>query len=1256
MKRYLFLLFIIVIGFSVSDVQKEFVNLDWQTLDSASNKSFGEIILNFEGAHFPVSDSPFPIYTKIYNLKNNKQDFKIIVENKVFRAIDIPEKLKNVDNINNEVRIKSQKLKSGDNFQIQLQITPLKKVGDKLYLLERFELKQIPITTKSVTPQKFNWNTKSVLETGKWVKIETSGKGIFKIPFSKLTEWGFSNPSNVNVFGSGGTVLSENPSNIEFDDLNQNAVWYGKNNGTDCLFFYAPGSVEWSLNSSGEYFEHKLNDYSNSGCYFLSEDVGNSKNVEVLSEITEELSHTIESFDAYELYEDDLENVLPEGSGKKWFGEKYRNGSVKNIDFELKNIENSSTIAVQVAAISRSSKTSEINILVNQNEIGKLNFGSVNTGSQTSTYADDEKELFTEEVQTEQLRVSTEFFGDNVNGSVDDNATAWLDFIEINYRKKLKAGDETVFFRDINSVGTDNVIEMNIESASVETKVFDVTDMHNMKEVPLLISGNVATAKRPADELREYALVNTNGIFPEPVFVSEVENQNLHALETPDFLIITHPNYLNSANQLADFHRVYDNMSVEVVNVNQVYNEFSSGSKNATGIRNFIKMFYDRESDLKYVLLFGDGSYDNKNINQDSKNFIPTFQSENSLSPVASFVTDDYYVILDGDESVYNGSVDLGIGRIPASTAFEAELVVNKVLNYYSAAALGDWRNVVCFIGDDQDDNQTMHMLDSEKLANFVNENHPEFKTDKIYFDAFTQEATPAGERYPDVTDAINKRVKDGVLVLNYVGHANARFMADERVLDISDINSWSNSNNLPIFVTATCEFSRFDADVPSAGEYILFNPSGGGIGLFSTTRLVFAYSNFLLSRSFYNFVFQKDEAGNHYRMGDIMRLAKINTINTTNKRNFSLLADPALKLSYPERSIVTTNINEQAANGLSDTIGALQEISITGYISDFFGNKINDFSGEIVPIVYDKEVQMNTQGNGGYDPINFKVRENIIHKGLASVTNGDFSFSFVVPKDISYNVGKGKIIYYAKNGEIDAHGSFENFVIGSSDSEIITDNIGPDIQLFMDSENFLSGDRTSRSPTLLAFLSDENGINTVGNGIGHDITAVLDDDYSNVLVLNNFYQSNLDDYTSGSINFTFQNLSVGKHSLKLKAWDVANNSSEVEIEFEVSGDFYIEEVMNYPNPLDDYTFFTFKHNHSDATLETIIEIFDQSGMRVDYLSQQVGSNGTSSNPVRWDMNESQIQLRSGIYIYRITAQNNDGLIALKSGKMMITR
>ncbi len=1255
MKRLLFLLFIIIVGFSVNDVQQEHVVLNWESANSLQIAKEMGIPYCFEGAAFAGSDELLPVFSRIYNLKNRSQGFKIVVENPQFRVVEIPEGFQIPDEITGEIQAESYKLQSGDNFKIQLKIIPFKREGEKLFLLESFQLKKIVVNVKSVKRQQISWETESVLKSGKWVKISIAERGMYKIPYSKLTEWGFSNPAKVNVFGSGAISLSENPGKINYDDLTQNAVWHGKNGGADCLFFYAEGPVIWKLNSSSGRLEHHRNEYTTKGFYFLTEDVGTEKKVQLLPAVEEPATHEVSSFDAYDLHESELENVLPHGSGKLWYGERYKNSTNKNFNFELKNIDTSAKINVRVSAIARSAQSSEMPVLINHLEVGALNFSRVNTGSQTSTFADNEKKRFDMEVQNSGLTVTTKYFS-NDGGSVDDNAIAWLDYIEVNYRRKLMVDDKPQFFCDINSVGENNIVEFSIKNSSAATKVFDVSDINNIKEIPLVLSGSVATTKRPADEFHEYVLVKTDGTFPEPELVGEVINQDLHGLKTPEFLIVTHQNYFDAATDLANFHRTYDGMKVEVIDAEQVYNEFSSGSKNATGIRNFIKMFYDRNDGLKYVLLFGDGSYDNRSLKSVTKNFIPTYQSENSLSPVGSFVTDDYFVILDANESVYDGSVDLGIGRIPATTTFTAQLVVDKVKRYYSSAAMGSWRNVVCFIGDDQNDGQTMHMLDSEKLANHVNEEHPEFITDKIYLDAYVQETTPAGERYPDVTAAINKRVKDGVLVLNYVGHANERFLADERVLDISNINSWSNTNYMPIFVTATCEFSRFDADVASAGEYILFNPNGGGIGLFSTTRVVFAYSNFLLSRSFYNFVFKKDEDGNHYRMGDIMRLAKINTINTTNKRNFSLLADPALKLSYPKHSVVTTKINGHDVGNVDDTVRALQQVTISGYIADNSGDRLSSFSGEIIPVVYDKEVLMSTLGNGGYDPIQFKVQENIIYKGLASVTNGEFSFSFVVPKDISYNLGEGKIVYYAKSGEVDAHGAFTDFIIGSSADDFIPDDEGPEIQLYMDSESFESGGETGRSPTMLAFISDENGINTVGNGIGHDITAVLDDDYSNVIVLNNFFQSDLDDFTSGSVSFPFRDLTPGTHKLTLKAWDVANNSTEVEIEFVVSGDFFIEEISNYPNPMQSYTFFMFKHNQAGANLKTIIEIFDLSGRRIDYLSQQVGSNGSESNPVRWDLNESKTQLRNGIYIYRITAQNSDGVIAFKSGKLMIAQ
>lgn len=1254
MKKYIFLLIIFAVGFTGGDVQKEQIVLNWKlpAFEKPDNNKLPE--LYFDGANYSETALQIPIYARQFIVEGTQTDLKFSVEKMVFEEIQLPENKTGLISLGDEIQISEKTIKSGTIHKKELQIVPVKVSGDKIYLLKSFELKKIPVSLKSAKTPNYSWKPESVLKQGKWIKISVPARGIYKIPYSKLTEWGFKTPASVSVYGSGGKILSEDPGNINYDDLPQLAVWHGKNSSADCLFFYAPGTVEWVFNKNKNFFEHQINDYTTKGYFFLSENAGVPKIVEKMAEVQQAATQTVTAFDAFEVYENELENILPLGSGKKWYGEKFRHNSVKTVSFQVKDLVTASKVNVRISGVGRSSQNSEMKVTLNQTDAGSVLFQSVNTGSQSSNYADEREGTFSSAIQSEQLSVGLKYVTTGAQGGADDNAIAWLDFVEVNFRRKIKASDDALFIRDAQSVGAGNIAEYTIENSTAETKLFDITQWNNAKQVALTLSGTIAKGKQTASELREFAVFRDNGNFQVPELVGEVKNQNIHAIATPELVIVTHPAFLTPANTLANFHRNYDGMKVEVVTDSEVYNEFSSGSRSATGIRNFIKMLYDRNEGLKYVLLFGDGSFDNRNIRPETKSFIPTFQSENSLNPVASFVTDDYFVILDAGESVYDGAVDLGIGRIPASTLFEANIVVDKILNYYSPDAFGEWRSTVCFIGDDEDGN--LHMSDSEKLADQIRENHNEFIFDKIYLDAYQQEVTPAGEKYPAVTDAINNRVKDGVLILNYVGHANERFMADEHVLDISNVNAWSNSKNLPIFVTATCEFSRFDADDTSIGEYVLLNPNGGGIGLFSTTRLVFAYSNFLLSKSFYSFVFERDKNGERYRMGDIMRLAKINTINTINKRNFSLLADPALKLSYPKHKVVTTKINGRDAQSVADTISTLQRVDIEGMVATTSGTKISNFNGEISVTVYDKEIMMSTLGNSGETPMKFRVQENIIYKGKANVTSGDFKVSFVVPKDISYAMGAGKIVYYATGGQDDAHGAYDNFYIGGSSGGGIVDNQGPDIQLFMDSPEFVPGDETSKNPTLLAFLSDENGINTVGTGIGHDITAILDDDYSNVLVLNKYYQSNLNDYKSGTVLFPLQNLSVGKHKLRLKAWDVANNSSEAEIEFEVTGDFLIKSVSNYPNPATWNTFFIFEHNQAGANLEILIEIFDQMGKRIDYLQQNVGSNGTKSNPVRWDFYESKTRLLNGMYIYRISAKNQEGLIATGSGKMVVSK
>ena len=407
-------------------------------------------------------------------------------------------------------------------------------------------------------------------------------------------------------------------------------------------------------------------------------------------------------------------------------------------------------------------------------------------------------------------------------------------------------------------------------------------------------------------------------------------------------------------------------------------------------------------------------------------------------------MSDDYFTFLDDAEGDWESStnlMDLGVGRLPAKTAGEAEAMVDKIIHYATpgtfsngvacnagSSSMGDWRNVVCFVADDEDSN--IHMQQTETIDTYVGTNYKNYNIDKVYIDSYKQVATPGGDRYPDAEAAIVQRVQRGALLVNYIGHGGPVGWAEERILGESDINGWTNYNSLPAFMTATCEFTTADdPTITSAGELILLNSRGGGIALFTTCRLAYSQANFELGQHFYTHFF--NPIGSRMpRMGEICMLTKNDVAGTTgiSTRNFLLLGDPALTLSYPKWSVTTTNINGDSVTGTSiaDTLRALQKVTIHGYVDDgtAIHNRLANFNGVIYPTVYDKSVTYHTLAN---DPASyvasFKLQKSVLYKGAATVTNGYFTFTFVVPKDISYQYGFGRLSYYADNQTTDASG-----------------------------------------------------------------------------------------------------------------------------------------------------------------------------------------------------------------------------------------
>ena len=710
-------------------------------------------------------------------------------------------------------------------------------------------------------------------------------------------------------------------------------------------------------------------------------------------------------------------------------------------------------------------------------------------------------------------------------------------------------------------------------------------------------------------------------------------------------------------------------MEVYITTPEKIYNEFSCGAPDISAIRNFAKMVYDKASEpedaLKYLLLFGDASYETKAVFEENTNFILCYQSTNSEGDTGSYFSDDFFGLLDIDEgdnvgskgSNLTGAIDIGIGRIPVATAGQATDYLNKLKGYANSTTNGAWRNNLVFVADDE--NQNAHIRDADTLAINIDRDYPWFNIKKIYLDAYRQETIAGGERYPEASKDINNSVMQGNLLINYTGHGSPKGWAHERVLSISNIENWSNSPKFPLFVTATCEFTPLDNyNYLSAGERIFLKPNGGAIALFTTARVAYIGTNATLTKKFYSKVFELDEHGNKLRLGDISRYTK-NSVGNYSKSIFFLLGDPSLELGYAEHNITTTSINENPITGYNDTIKALSKVSFSGEVQDRNGNLIEDFSGKVFPVVYDKKQEIKTLNNDGHGVWIYEDRTNIIYKGQSTAKNGKFDFEFIVPRDIFLNVDSGKVTYYGMDGNITAKGAFEEFLVGGISDDYPEDNTGPEITLYMNDENFVTGGTTDNNPLLLAKFSDESGINTAGGAIGHDITAVLDDNTQDIISLNSDYIADSDTYQSGKAEHFLFDIEEGEHKMKLKAWDVYNNSSEQVLDFIVvnSDELELKHLLNYPNPFTTSTDFYFEHNKVFERLDVLIQIFTVSGKLVKTIQETTDTQGYRAGPYHWNGTDDFGQrIGRGAYVYRVKIRTSLGEVKEDYQKLLILK
>lgn len=1115
---------------------------------------------------------------------------------------------------------------------------------------------------KQQTQQTFG--NSSALSGGIWARFEVTHNGVYRLLPADLSAAGFdlssANPAFFKVYGVQGGMLSESNADRVADDLQELPVLLiedgnGRFDGSDRLVFYAEGPDQWTL-TNGVY-THQKHLYTDRGLVWVTLSDNAAKSPMVRLSETQAPTAVRTDFDDAQFVENDLENLV--GTGKQWFGEKFDFTLQYNFVFSIPNAVPGQSANLRFRAGARSSSAGTSMVLSSTGGSVSASFAAVDVVTPGADFVRTQTGSGPVQINSPVVSVTATY-----QNASNPSAIAWLDYIELLTRRNLSfTGVDQILFRDFGSVGPGNVVEFVLSGSSANVEVWDVTqpfEALSIRQVPGASSIRVAT-----DSLREFVAFHPDANLPRPVFAGNVENQNLHALAAADMVILHASAFREAAERLAEHHRNSSGLTVHNISVHHVFNEFSGGVQDPTAIKSFLRMLYQRPGSdtLRYVLLFGDASYDYKDRIPNNTNWVPTYESEASFSLNNSYCSDDYYGFLDPNEKgvELNQLLDVGIGRFVVRTPAEANTLVNKVIDYSNPArSLGAWRNRVLFAADDVDASWETVLMDAAERAALAGEtSDPRLNQIKVYQDAFVQVINGGSERYPEAQQAFVGGVELGNLLTAYTGHGGEIGLASERILQLVDVNSWTNGVKAPLMITITCEFTRFDDPKRiSAGEYAHLNPNGGAIALMSTQRVVYASQSTLnMTRNIVDTVFSR--AGRQrIRLGDVLRIVK-NASGGGDRRVFSLFGDPAMPLNTPLYDIELTEVNGRTPG--IDTLKALSRIEMKGRVIDGQGQWLSDFNGPIDVLVYDKEVSRVTLVNDGIGaPLPFNERKNILYSGKATVVNGQFSFEFIVPLDIGFNYGTGRMSAYAHNNAEDASGWDERFQVGGQDLNAPSDNQGPDIKIFLNDPSFVNGGISPPNPLLLAQLSDSSGINTAGLGIGHEIALVLDGNINAPIVLNDRYQSEPGSYQKGQLTFPLGSLSPGPHTLELRAWDTYNNPSSQKLDFVVRDEagLRLEHVLNYPNPFTTATDFQFEHNRPGEELDVLVRILTVSGKQVKTLRKRVPAAPARITGIPWDgKDDFGDRIGRGTYLYQLSVRSlSDGAQAEEYQKLVILR
>lgn len=1187
----------------------------------------------------------------------------------------------NTQNIPSQLTYHAKIDKGGDRYFLSVQMTPFVKEGNQIKKVTSFQVVNQHGLPPAYSPDDvYDPATQSVLRNGQWYKIRLKKSGIHRLDKAFFDQNGIPtnfDPKTLKIYGNGGKMLNENPGDFRYGALQENAIQFnGEDDGSfdsgDFILFYAQGPHDWNrkANTSLESLNHRFNGFSDYAYYFITFGVTNGKRVQDVN-IAGSPVQTFNQYDEYIFHEKDSINLNQ--LGRQWGGESFT--MEPNQTFTLTgNASAAGQVYAKCRLLAKDAGGVTYDVTMNGSSVTNGTFGTgpfiTNTNAQMLLNATG----------------SNFIFNINIGDSANPASFVFLDYLEIKYLANLTFNGTQMQFRRLQDLNDGSIYGFALSGGG---KVWNISDITTAMNVPN--SGGVYKYQSTSPYfLNEFIAFNESAAFTDVEFAGSVPNQNLRALTGIDYVIVAHPDYLGEASRLANFRESHDGVEVAVVSIEQVYNEFSSGAQDISGIRDFLKHLRDTGSPLKYALMFGGASYDYKDRIPNNTNFVPAYISANSTDLDYSFVTDDFYTMLDDSDIIlsntnaaggmaeFSGSstqMDIAVGRMPAHNLNEAKTMVNKTLSYYNQApgigtSFGDWKTkYLLVVDDDLSGNVPFHQTVESSSAQFIEQNIPYATLRKGYLDSFVVQGTSAGPRYPQVNELISNSFNLGSALIMYFGHGGPRSWAQKRVITYEEINDFSNFtglySRLPVVMTITCEFTVWDKpDLASAGVYMYKAPEGGAAAMATTSRPVGVGYGVNFNEILVEEILAPD--GIQYQtLGEALINAKISyPTSGDDNLNLNLLGDPMLRVARPPREIRITKINGEDADTFDGILRAMDFVEIEGEVLDQNGTmRDNSFNGKATATLFDKPVNKSTLNNNNWPAdtnpqiMNYEEQINAIFKGGTNVNYGQFKFQFYVPKDINYEIGEGKLMVYAHNNVIDGV-TTKDIKVGDQNPDGLDDDEGPVIGLYMNNLNFVDGGITDRDPYLLACLVDSTGINTSGIAIGHDITGVLDSDLEGTYIFNEYYEGGDNnpctnpqvlDYQKGQVMYRLNNMDLGNHQIVFKAWDINNNSSEQTLDFVVMEDgsdrLHIEKLLNWPNPFTNQTYFHFEHN-CDSELDVMVQIFTISGKLVKTIRQTVSAEPwregyrTGRFAIPWDgLDDFGDKIGKGVYIYRVTVR-----------------